>query len=151
MSEIKPTFTWESEDQKIATVDVSTGLVTGIKEGKVRITVTESETKKSASVELSVLPPDPIAVKSVTITPQTTSVETKKTVQLNVTFTPENPTNKNVIWASKNQNFATVDQSTGLVTGVAQGTATIEVTSADGGHKATATVNVTAAPSPAVA
>ncbi|HAU6468600.1 TPA: hypothetical protein JD888_26600, partial [Citrobacter freundii] len=42
--------------------------------------------------------------------------------------------------------FATVDSATGLVTGVAAGTATIEVTTEDGSHKATATVEVTAAP-----
>ncbi|HGW6715384.1 TPA: Ig-like domain-containing protein, partial [Klebsiella pneumoniae] len=54
-------------------------------------------------------------------------------------------TNKKVTWASKNAEFATVDAATGLVTGVAEGTATIEVTTADGSHKATATVQVTAA------
>ncbi|HGF6097457.1 TPA: Ig-like domain-containing protein [Escherichia coli] len=36
-------------------------------------------------------------------------------------------------------------QETGVVTGVAAGTATIEVTTQDGSHKATATVEVTAA------
>ncbi|ELG6758707.1 Ig-like domain-containing protein, partial [Escherichia coli] len=52
---------------------------------------------------------------------------------------------KTVTWESKNTEFATVDSETGVVTGVAAGTATIEVTTQDGSHKATATVEVTAA------
>ncbi|MBS2140912.1 Ig-like domain-containing protein, partial [Escherichia coli] len=52
--------------------------------------------------------------------------------------------NKAVTWSSKNKDKATVDQS-GNVTGVEVGTATIEIVSQDGSHKATATVEVTAA------
>ncbi|MDV5570671.1 Ig-like domain-containing protein [Klebsiella pneumoniae] len=58
----------------------------------------------------------------------------KKTVQLTATVAPAGATNKKVTWASKNAEFATVDAATGLVTGVAEGTATIEVTTADGSH-----------------
>ncbi|ECU6011514.1 Ig domain-containing protein, partial [Salmonella enterica subsp. enterica serovar Typhimurium] len=75
-----------------------------------------------------------------------TSVEANKTVQLTANIEPAGATNKRVTWASKNAGFATVDSATGLVTGVAAGTATIEVTTEDGSHKATATVEVTAAP-----
>ncbi|MGE2339188.1 Ig-like domain-containing protein [Enterobacter hormaechei] len=74
------------------------------------------------------------------------SVEANKTVQLTANIEPAGATNKRVTWASKNAEFATVDSATGLVTGVAAGTATIEVTTEDGSHKATATVEVTAAP-----
>ncbi|WP_064152248.1 Ig-like domain-containing protein, partial [Klebsiella pneumoniae] len=86
-----------------------------------------------------------VAVTGVSVSPKSASVEVKKTVQLTATVAPAGATNKKVTWASKNAEFATVDAATGLVTGVAEGTATIEVTTADGSHKATATVQVTAA------
>ncbi|HGW0840511.1 TPA: Ig domain-containing protein, partial [Escherichia coli] len=66
-------------------------------------------------------------------------------VQLTANVEPAGATNKTVTWESKNTEFATVDSETGVVTGVAAGTATIEVTTQDGSHKATATVEVTAA------
>ncbi|MDO2421129.1 Ig-like domain-containing protein (plasmid) [Klebsiella pneumoniae] len=87
-----------------------------------------------------------VAVTGVSVDPSTTSVEANKTVQLTANIEPAGATNKRVTWASKNAEFATVDSATGLVTGVAAGTATIEVTTEDGSHKATATVEVTAAP-----
>ncbi len=53
-----------------------------------------------------------------------------KTYQLYVTLTPDNTTNKNVIWDSQNKNIVTVDQN-GLVTLKKAGTATISVQSVD--------------------
>ena len=99
--------------------------------------------KATATVEVT----EPVvAVTGVSVDPSTTSVEANKTVQLTANIEPAGATNKRVTWASKNAEFATVDSATGLVTGVAAGTATIEVTTEDGSHKATATVEVTAAP-----
>ena len=60
---------------------------------------------------------------------------------LTATITPSNATNQNVTWESSDTKVATVDN--GLVTAVAEGTATITVTTADGGHTATCTVTVT--------
>ncbi|WP_446497467.1 Ig-like domain-containing protein [Escherichia coli] len=57
----------------------------------------------------------------------------------------QEPQIKPLLGNPKNTEFATVDSETGVVTGVAAGTATIEVTTQDGSHKATATVEVTAA------
>lgn len=141
MSKSAGTFTWKSADNKIASVSAS-GLVTGVAPGKVKITATDKDTNLSATVEVTV---KPVAVESVTITPDSTTVEAGKTVALTGKVLPENATNQKVTWASKNTEFATVDQS-GVVTGVAAGTATIEITSEDGSHKATATVEVTEAP-----
>lgn len=117
-----------------------TGLVTGVAPGKVKITATDQETQLSASVEVTV---NPVAVQSVTVTPDSTSVEKGKSVSLKANVQPSNATNKAVTWSSKNEDKATVDQS-GNVTGVEVGTATIEIVSQDGSKKATATVEVTA-------
>ncbi|MGN0341631.1 MAG: Ig domain-containing protein [Roseburia sp.] len=63
------------------------------------------------------------------------------TVQLTATVTPDNATNKEVIWTSSNTGVATVDAN-GKVTAVANGTCTITVTTADGSKTATCTVKV---------
>ncbi|EJP4353984.1 Ig domain-containing protein [Escherichia coli] len=139
MSKSVSSFTWESDNDRIATVNDS-GLVTGVNPGKVNITATDRETQLSASVEVTV---NPIAVQSVTLTPNSTSIEKGNTVNLTANIQPSNATNKAVTWTSKNEDKATVDQS-GNVTGVEVGTAIIEVTTEDGGKKTTATVEVTA-------
>ena len=59
---------------------------------------------------------------------------------LTATITPSNATNQNVTWESSDTKVATVDN--GLVTAVAEGTATITVTTADGGKTATCEVTV---------
>ena len=80
---------------------------------------------------------------SVSVSPSTTSVEAGSTVQLTETVLPANATDKSVTWSSNNTAVATVD-SGGLVTGVAAGSATITVTTNDGGLTATCAVTVTA-------
>ena len=60
---------------------------------------------------------------------------------LTATVTPSNATNKNVTWKSSNDAIATVDAN-GKVTAVAKGTATITVTTEDGGFTDTCNVEV---------
>jgi len=85
----------------------------------------------------------PIQVTGVTLNKSTASISAGATEQLTATVTPSNATNQNVSWSSGNTAIATVS-STGLVTGVAGGTATITVTTIDGSKTATCAVTVTA-------
>ncbi len=64
-----------------------------------------------------------------------------ETVTLSATVAPANAANKNVTWESSDSSVATVD-SNGLVTAVANGTATITVTTEDGFKTATAEITV---------
>lgn len=89
--------------------------------------------------------PDPDApdVTSVTVTPDTASVEEGATQQLAVTVAPAGAP-QGVVWQSSDTGVATVSQN-GLVTGVAAGTADITVTStADGTKSDVAAITVTA-------
>lgn len=61
---------------------------------------------------------------------------------LKATITPNNATNKNVVWTSSNSNIVKVDSSTGELTAVEAGNATIIVTTEDGSKKASCEVLV---------
>jgi uncharacterized protein YjdB/serine/threonine protein kinase len=82
-------------------------------------------------------------VEAVSIDQEELSLVVGSSAQLSVIFEPENATDKSVTWKSLDESVATVDQD-GNVTAVADGTAVIEVETADGGRKASCTVTVKA-------
>ncbi|WP_271781866.1 Ig-like domain-containing protein [Aquimarina algiphila] len=84
-------------------------------------------------------------VSGVSITQATVSVNVGSTSNLTAVVTPSSAANRNVSWSSNNTAVATVNAN-GVVTGVAEGTATITVTTQDGGFTDTSTVTVTPAP-----
>lgn len=61
-------------------------------------------------------------------------------IRLTAAVLPEDATDKSVTWSTSNPAFATVED--GLVTAVAEGTATITATTVDGGKSATCAVTV---------
>jgi hypothetical protein len=75
---------------------------------------------------------DPVAVTGVEVTPSSLSLSVGQTASLTATVSPENATNKEVSWSSDNEAVATVDAD-GVVTAVAEGSATIMATTSDGG------------------
>lgn len=77
---------------------------------------------------------------SVTLDQNAVSLEEGDTVQLTETVLPSNATNKNVTWSSSDTSVATV--SNGLVSAVSAGSATITVTTVDGGETATCAITV---------
>ncbi len=83
------------------------------------------------------------SVTGVSVSPTTTALVmgVTTTAQLNKTITPANATNQNVSWTTGNSNVATVNSS-GLVTAVAAGTATITATTLDGSFTAISTITV---------
>lgn len=83
-----------------------------------------------------------ISVTGVTLSPTSASINVNGTQQLSASISPSNATNQNVSWSSSNASIATVNSS-GLVTGVSAGSATITVTTQDGNKTATCAVTVT--------
>jgi len=86
-----------------------------------------------------------IGVTGVSMSTTSATIIASGTTQLSATLIPDNTTNQNLIWTSSNTTIATVNSS-GLVTGVAKGKATITVTTQDGGFSSTATITVNANP-----
>lgn len=91
-----------------------------------------------------------VAVTGVTLSHSELTVDRNATVQLTAAVEPANAANQKVTWRSGAPAVATVDRS-GLVTGVAEGTALITVTTDDGAFMAKCTVTVTDVNKPAQA
>ncbi|MEX5936918.1 Ig-like domain-containing protein [Mammaliicoccus sciuri] len=107
----------------------------------------ENEYGESEKVNVPSFKTKPIPVTGVTISPKTTSVDVDATTKLNSTVAPSTATNKSVSYKSSDEAVATVS-SNGTVTGVAEGKATITVTTLDGNKSDTATVTVNAVEEP---
>ena len=91
-------------------------------------------------------PPPVISVSGVSLSPTVISLTEGTTATLYASVMPSNATTTSVTWTSSNTAVATVTNQ-GIVTAIAPGTATITVTTNDGGYKATAVVTVTPAAS----
>lgn len=88
------------------------------------------------------VPADTVAVKGVTVNPKTANIKVGETTKLTPTVTPDNATNKSVTYKSSNEKIATVTPD-GMVKAVAEGSADITVTTADGEFNDKCVVTVT--------
>jgi uncharacterized protein YjdB len=136
--------TWSSSAGTVATVN-GNGLVTAVGPGTASISAASGGVTVTTSITVIA------AVASVSVSPTSTSIFTGETVQF--TATPRDAaggalTGRVVTWSS-NSGSATVS-STGLVTGVSAGSATITATSEGRTGTATVTVSVPPPPPPAV-
>jgi uncharacterized protein YjdB len=132
--------TWATSNAAVATVSAS-GLVTGVAAGSATITATSEGQSGTSAITVTSVP-----VASVTVSPATASITVGATTQLTATPKDANGTalsGRVVTWATSNAAVATVSAS-GLVTGVAAGSATITATSE--GKSGTSAITVTSVP-----
>ena len=130
------TVTWTSDKPEIAAVEG--GTVTAKAEGTAIITAKAGD--KTATCTVTVAKAD-VAVESVTLDKTSLDLKTGDNTTLTATVNPESATNKDVTWTSDKPEIAAVEG--GTVTAKAEGTATITVTTVDGGKTATCKVTVT--------
>lgn len=112
---------------------------------KVATNISEIKVNKFTSfdpMEVKIVAPA-IHVTDVTVNPTTLEMTEGEEFTLTATVSPANADDKSVTWGSNNTAVATVD-ATGKVIAVAAGSATITVTTADGGKTATCNVTVKA-------
>lgn len=121
-------LTWSSSDPEVVSVDH--GNLTAHSVGTAVITCS-AHNGVSAQCNVTVTP---IQAESVTMNTSNLEITEGERSQLNVSFTPENVTSKNLLWQSDNESVAIVDQ-TGRVTGIAAGTCNITATTQDGSNK----------------
>lgn len=136
--------TWVSSDNRIATID-NTGKVSVVGVGEVFFTATvknESPVKSAVSDSYTVAAV-PTATIKITEGDRTVAIGGKFTYHAEIT--PSNSTDA-VVWSSSAPSVASINSTTGEVTGIGNGTATITATS--GEKVATATLTVGTGPTP---
>nr|WP_010925629.1 Ig-like domain-containing protein [Microscilla sp. PRE1]AAK62837.1 MS115, putative beta-agarase precursor [Microscilla sp. PRE1] len=132
--------TWSSSNANVASVNAS-GEVTGIAQGTATITATTNDGGFIASTQVMVTTGD-VDVTGVSVTPTSASLLVGQSIDLTETVSPTNATDKSVTWTTSNSAVVTVNGS-GLVTAKGNGSATVTVTTNDGGFTAQSAVTVT--------
>ena len=156
---ITPTITGEGEfsdeltisiaDNTIASISSETGnsgtsfYVAPIAVGETKITVTaKGDKSKKAYVDVKVTEAEKvISVESVSLDVSTLSLKVGETHQFTAIVLPENANNKLVSYESSDESILTISE-TGLATAIKKGSATVKVTTKDGGKTATCEVEV---------
>lgn len=118
-------FTWSSSAAAVAAVD-SSGVIRAVAPGSATITATSEGQSAAATVTVV-----PVPVASITVSPDTATLEPGATLQLEATTRDASGvvlTDRTVTWASSSDAVATVDAA-GAVHAVAAGTASITATS----------------------
>lgn len=123
-------------------LEAATGIISGTPttEKTSTFTVTATNDSGSDSKEYT-LTIKAVPVTGVTLDKTELALFTGESETLTATVEPGNATNQNVTWSSDKPEVATVED--GKVIAVAEGEATITVTTADGGKQATCQVKVT--------
>jgi uncharacterized protein YjdB len=137
------TVTWSTNNSAAATVN-SSGVVTGVAAGSATITATSSGVLGTSAITVTAGPPPAPVVTTVTVAPTSASVVAGSTTTLQATVKDQNGnvmTGQTVTWSTSNAAAATVNSS-GVVSGVAAGSATITATSS--GKTGTSSITVTA-------
>ena len=119
--------TWTSSDESIASVEA--GIITALKAGSVTISAVSEDGGKKAECK--------VTVSAIGLTLDQTSLDlcTGEKFRLSASFTPDDAPTRNLAWSSSNDAVVSVSQD-GEVTAVAEGKATVTVTTEDGGKTA---------------
>lgn len=135
----KSVISLKSNDTSIVSID--NNKLKALAEGNTTITL---ETLNGIKTDISVVvKPNIIEVSSLNITSsQTLNIKVNEISQISYEVKPSNATDKGVSFQSSNTSVATVSQ-TGLITGVANGTATIKVVTNNGMKTKEISVTVT--------
>ncbi len=130
--------TWTTSNSAVATVN-SDGLVTAVGEGTATITVA---TVSGGYTDQCAVTVAAVEATGVSLNANSIELDINETFALDATVTPGNASDPSIAWSSSNEGVATVSSS-GVVTGVAEGQATITAQSSNPAVAATCAVDVT--------
>ncbi len=127
---------WSSSDESKVMVS-STGKVVAIAIGQAIITAKAGKQSDfiTVTVEAKAVP-----VTGITLSPSSLTIKVGESQTIETEITPDNATNKSVIWSSSNPEVASIDN--GAVLGIKTGSVTITATTIDGGKTAECPVTV---------
>ena len=122
--------TWAVSDTNIASID-DEGTVTAITEGTVTVTATAKDgSDVKGSLDLTVKE-KLVPVTTITLTSNKTELTVDDTMKVNAIITPNDATNKEVVWTVSDEDIASIDDE-GTVTALKAGNVTITATAKDG-------------------
>lgn len=131
---VATTVTWSSSDAAKATVNATTGVVTGVSAGSVAITATSTVNPAVQGVAtVNVVAAPTSTVTGVTVTPANAALVVGQTVQLSASVQGTNNPAQTVTWSSLTPGVASVSAG-GLVTALANGTAVVRGCSTVAGY-----------------
>jgi uncharacterized protein YjdB len=142
------TVSWLSSNANIARV-ASTGDVTAVAPGTAMISA--SSEGKTATSALNVTAPPPVPVFSVSVSPANDTIQVGQTAPLTVVTRDANGavlSGRVVTWSSTNTAIASVNATSGVVTGVAAGAVQINASSESKIGSAAFTITAVAPPPP---
>ena len=127
--------TWSIADiLGTATINITTGLLTGTGEGTVLVIATSNDSQSISGV-LIITVTAPVLLTSITITGAAGAATLLNggTLQMNAAVIPADATNQSITWsATSGTGSATIVATSGILTGTGVGTVTITATSVDG-------------------
>lgn len=130
---------WSSSNTSIATVD--NGIVTGVRDGQVTITVTTVDGNKKSECSLTVgtgISSNPVTGITIDKTEMSITVGEESTIIANVI--PSDADNKTILWSNNGSDVANVNN--GVVTGLKPGSCVITATTQEGNFSKTCNVTV---------
>ena len=134
---------WYSSDESVATVDFLTGLVYGVYKGTATITAMTTDGEFVASCLVTVIIPVTGVTLTNTYSRSAITLDDSSTGSLTTNIFPSDASDPSVTYSIDDTSVATVNPTTGLITPVDYGKATLTVTTNDGGYIDTATVVIT--------
>lgn len=136
------TVTWSiTAGNNFATID-QTGLLTATAQGSVTVQASAGGVTDTKTITVTARPAGDIRVTGVSLDKTSAPLSVGGSVTLIPTVSPASATDRTVSWRSSDDSVATVD-SNGVVRALKSGSATITVTTSDGGKQATCLVTVT--------
>ena len=128
------TIVWKSENEAVATVSAD-GTVTAVSVGVANVTATCGAVSATCKVTVK-----PVTAATVTISVPDKEVFVGARISLTATVTPDNTTDKTIVWACSTPEIATIDAQTGELTALAPGEAKVTATCGEIVGNATITV-----------
>lgn len=142
-------YYFSSNDSDIATIDKQTGMISAKKIGETVIYIMDSEDSSIIHAYKTVVFDDEmprikvqeVTVKKLSINKSKVTLGIGAKEKLTVAISPDNASNKDVVWESSNPNIVKVSTN-GEITGLKEGKATVTVKLKDGDKKAKCEVTV---------
>ena len=126
------TVTWSSSDASVLTINATTGAYTAVGVGTATITAKAGDKEATCAITVKA---STIAVSGITINnAPTEALFVNSTGTLTATVSPDNATDKTVVWSSSDPDYVKIDANTGEYTIMGTkgyGSATITATAGD--------------------